>query len=64
MLLRLRIGLSSSYVVQHDQRSARNLMVIARMPRDRSKTFTNLQQPSSSSRSLGRSRSRSRSRSR
>eukprot|EP00972_Heterocapsa_arctica_P077303 11402882-Heterocapsa_arctica.AAC.1 len=29
----------SSDVVQNDQRSARNVMVIARMPEDRSTTF-------------------------
>eukprot|EP00972_Heterocapsa_arctica_P096564 14247259-Heterocapsa_arctica.AAC.1 len=49
MLLRLRIGLSSSDVVQHYQRYARNLMVIARMPEDRPKTlktFKNRQKPS------------------
>eukprot|EP00972_Heterocapsa_arctica_P074676 11020151-Heterocapsa_arctica.AAC.1 len=35
--------LSSSDAVQNDQRSARNPMVIAGMPEDRSKTFKNLQ---------------------
>eukprot|EP00972_Heterocapsa_arctica_P088586 13062999-Heterocapsa_arctica.AAC.1 len=48
MLLRLKIGLSSSEFVQHDQRSARNLTVTARMPEDRSNTvkhIENLQQP-------------------
>eukprot|EP00972_Heterocapsa_arctica_P110770 16310795-Heterocapsa_arctica.AAC.1 len=39
MLLRLKIGLSSSEVVQTGQPSARNIMVIARMPEDRSKTL-------------------------
>ena len=33
--------ISSSDFVQNDHRSARNLMVIARMPEDRSKTFKN-----------------------
>eukprot|EP00972_Heterocapsa_arctica_P107717 15865277-Heterocapsa_arctica.AAC.1 len=36
---------SSSEFVQNDQRSARNRMVIARMPEDRSETLTNVQQP-------------------
>eukprot|EP00972_Heterocapsa_arctica_P102024 15033144-Heterocapsa_arctica.AAC.1 len=43
MFLRLNIELSSSDVAQKDQRPARNLMMIARMPEDRSKTFKNLQ---------------------
>eukprot|EP00972_Heterocapsa_arctica_P029948 4413070-Heterocapsa_arctica.AAC.1 len=30
---------SSSDVAQNDKRSARNIMVLARMPEDRSKTF-------------------------
>eukprot|EP00972_Heterocapsa_arctica_P037632 5538726-Heterocapsa_arctica.AAC.1 len=34
-------GLSSSDFVQNDQPSARNLMVIVRMPEDRSNTFNN-----------------------
>eukprot|EP00972_Heterocapsa_arctica_P109979 16195229-Heterocapsa_arctica.AAC.1 len=33
--------LSSPDVVQNDQRSAMNVMVIARMPEDRSKTVSN-----------------------
>eukprot|EP00972_Heterocapsa_arctica_P005777 854039-Heterocapsa_arctica.AAC.1 len=37
MLLRLKIRLSSSDVVQNDQRAARNKMVTARMPEDPSK---------------------------
>eukprot|EP00972_Heterocapsa_arctica_P069422 10258312-Heterocapsa_arctica.AAC.1 len=36
--MRLKIGFSSSDVVQNDWHSARNLMVIARMPEDRPKT--------------------------
>eukprot|EP00972_Heterocapsa_arctica_P022872 3364299-Heterocapsa_arctica.AAC.1 len=46
VFLKLKLGLSSSEFVQHDQRSARNLMVIARMPADRSTTFKNRQQRS------------------
>eukprot|EP00972_Heterocapsa_arctica_P085685 12627204-Heterocapsa_arctica.AAC.1 len=42
----LKIGLSSSDVVQKYKRSARNLMVIARMPEDRRKPLKNLQKPS------------------
>eukprot|EP00972_Heterocapsa_arctica_P102587 15119694-Heterocapsa_arctica.AAC.1 len=41
-----RDWISSSEVVQNDQHSANNLMVTARMPEDRSKTFKNLQKPS------------------
>eukprot|EP00972_Heterocapsa_arctica_P074406 10980583-Heterocapsa_arctica.AAC.1 len=37
---------SISDVAQTDQRSAWYIMVIARMPEDRSKTFKSLQQPS------------------
>eukprot|EP00972_Heterocapsa_arctica_P027195 3998597-Heterocapsa_arctica.AAC.1 len=37
---------SSSEFVQNDMRSARNLMVIARRPEDRSKTVRNLQKHS------------------
>eukprot|EP00972_Heterocapsa_arctica_P025818 3799383-Heterocapsa_arctica.AAC.1 len=37
---------SSSDSVQNDRRSARNLMVIARMPRRPLKTVKNLQTPS------------------
>eukprot|EP00972_Heterocapsa_arctica_P031890 4697696-Heterocapsa_arctica.AAC.1 len=43
MYLRLQIGFSSSDFVRNDQRSATNLMAIARMPEDRSKTLKNLQ---------------------
>eukprot|EP00972_Heterocapsa_arctica_P107520 15839431-Heterocapsa_arctica.AAC.1 len=43
MLLKLKLGLSSLYFVQNDKRSARNLVVIARMPEDRSNTVNNLQ---------------------
>eukprot|EP00972_Heterocapsa_arctica_P025029 3688972-Heterocapsa_arctica.AAC.1 len=39
MCLKLKLGLSSSYLLQSDKRSARNLMVIARMPENRSKTI-------------------------
>eukprot|EP00972_Heterocapsa_arctica_P002073 296538-Heterocapsa_arctica.AAC.1 len=46
MSLRLRIGLSSSDVVQNDRRFVRKLMVMARMPEDPSKTFKHLKQPS------------------
>eukprot|EP00972_Heterocapsa_arctica_P007272 1059968-Heterocapsa_arctica.AAC.1 len=42
MFLSLKIGLSNSDFVQNDQRSARYIMVIARMPEDRSKTVKNL----------------------
>eukprot|EP00972_Heterocapsa_arctica_P078956 11642073-Heterocapsa_arctica.AAC.1 len=45
MFLRLKIGPSSSDFVQNDKRSAGNLMVIARMPEDPSKTFENRQTP-------------------
>eukprot|EP00972_Heterocapsa_arctica_P010278 1509246-Heterocapsa_arctica.AAC.1 len=38
--------LSSSDVVQNYNLSARNLMVIARMPEDCSKTFNHVQKPS------------------
>eukprot|EP00972_Heterocapsa_arctica_P063585 9384508-Heterocapsa_arctica.AAC.1 len=42
--------ISSSDVVQHDQRSARNIMAIARTPEDRLKTVdkpsTTVQKPS------------------
>eukprot|EP00972_Heterocapsa_arctica_P038739 5709629-Heterocapsa_arctica.AAC.1 len=37
---------SQAYVVQNYKRSARNLMVMARMPEDRSKTFKTIQTPS------------------
>eukprot|EP00972_Heterocapsa_arctica_P035996 5296411-Heterocapsa_arctica.AAC.1 len=43
MLLRLKIDSRALFVVQNDQRSERNRMVMARMPEDRSKTFKNLQ---------------------
>eukprot|EP00972_Heterocapsa_arctica_P114565 16443024-Heterocapsa_arctica.AAC.1 len=43
MLLKLRIGLPSSDFVQSDKRSARNLMVIARMHEDHSTTSKNPQ---------------------
>eukprot|EP00972_Heterocapsa_arctica_P036671 5399669-Heterocapsa_arctica.AAC.1 len=46
MVLKFELGLSSSDSVQNDQRPARNLMVIARMPEDPSKpskTSENLQ---------------------
>eukprot|EP00972_Heterocapsa_arctica_P089899 13261686-Heterocapsa_arctica.AAC.1 len=49
MFLRLQIRLSSSDYVRNEKRSASNLMVIARMPEDRSKTFktfNNFQRPS------------------
>eukprot|EP00972_Heterocapsa_arctica_P020577 3032859-Heterocapsa_arctica.AAC.1 len=36
----------AQFFVQNDQRSARHLMVIARMPEDSSNTFKNLQTPS------------------
>eukprot|EP00972_Heterocapsa_arctica_P039880 5874383-Heterocapsa_arctica.AAC.1 len=45
MVLRLK-SFSSSDAVQHDKQSARNLMAIARMPEDCSKTFKHLQKPS------------------
>eukprot|EP00972_Heterocapsa_arctica_P087235 12863820-Heterocapsa_arctica.AAC.1 len=51
MLLRLRIGLSSSDFVQHYQPSTRNLMVIAKMPKTGQKpstTLKNSKQPSKS----------------
>eukprot|EP00972_Heterocapsa_arctica_P021564 3172387-Heterocapsa_arctica.AAC.1 len=35
----LKLNVCISEFVQHDKRSARNLMVIARMPEDRSETF-------------------------
>eukprot|EP00972_Heterocapsa_arctica_P030647 4510247-Heterocapsa_arctica.AAC.1 len=44
MCLRLQIALSSSEVVQHDRRSARDPMVTARMPEDRPKNIKNLLQ--------------------
>eukprot|EP00972_Heterocapsa_arctica_P061669 9094465-Heterocapsa_arctica.AAC.1 len=50
MFLRLQVGLSSSEFVPTDQRSARNPMMIARTPEDRSKTFKNRQKPSKRSR--------------
>eukprot|EP00972_Heterocapsa_arctica_P023622 3480673-Heterocapsa_arctica.AAC.1 len=43
MLLKLKLVLSNSYVVQKYKRSARNIMVIARMPEDRSATFEHIQ---------------------
>eukprot|EP00972_Heterocapsa_arctica_P004569 679645-Heterocapsa_arctica.AAC.1 len=50
MLLRLKIGLSSSDFVQNDKRYARNLTLIARMPEDRAKnvkqTLENPEKPS------------------
>eukprot|EP00972_Heterocapsa_arctica_P006980 1021372-Heterocapsa_arctica.AAC.1 len=39
VVLKLKTCLSSSDVVQNDQRSARNRMVIGRMSEDRSNTF-------------------------
>eukprot|EP00972_Heterocapsa_arctica_P051871 7630402-Heterocapsa_arctica.AAC.1 len=41
MFLKLKSWLSSSDVVDTYKRSARDLMMIARMPEDRSKTFKN-----------------------
>eukprot|EP00972_Heterocapsa_arctica_P075462 11130859-Heterocapsa_arctica.AAC.1 len=41
MCVKLKLGLSSSDFVQNYQRSARNLMVLARMPEDCSKTIEN-----------------------
>eukprot|EP00972_Heterocapsa_arctica_P079550 11723856-Heterocapsa_arctica.AAC.1 len=52
MLLRLKIGLSSSDVSHNYKRSARNIMVIAGMPEDRSKTINNFQTPSNTFNSL------------
>eukprot|EP00972_Heterocapsa_arctica_P026979 3968457-Heterocapsa_arctica.AAC.1 len=49
MFLKLKLGFSSSAFVQNDQRSARNIMAIARMPANLQKhvkTFKNLQTPS------------------
>eukprot|EP00972_Heterocapsa_arctica_P106940 15752915-Heterocapsa_arctica.AAC.1 len=37
---------SSSDLMQNDQRSARSMTVIARMPEDRLKTINNREQPS------------------
>eukprot|EP00972_Heterocapsa_arctica_P033109 4870803-Heterocapsa_arctica.AAC.1 len=43
MCVKLKLGFSSSDVVQNDQGSARNRMVIVRMPEDRSNTVKHLQ---------------------
>eukprot|EP00972_Heterocapsa_arctica_P077366 11410489-Heterocapsa_arctica.AAC.1 len=44
VLLKLKI-VSSSDMLQNDQRPARNIMVLARLPEDRSETLKNLQAP-------------------